>query len=302
MNREQSSAQDAEAGWEPRRDSREERAVRQEPDGREFLIIDRETVNMRSRRGRLMDQEDYDDGDYGEDPFPDEPENTGKKKNIPLIIAIVVICIVLIAGIGIAVKLLVFDKNDKNGDGDGRSSAITREDEEDSAEDEEEAQPDADYDLTEDSWQTLTGEIDESGGEKYLSLDRSSSFYGQDDMADEEVLVEDVDRVMIDDSFLPDGMLDDALYEAVSMSGEVRISDGELSITAEAVEDESGDDMIAAYEEAQDTEEGGIHRYELIVKDCTWEEAFEECRNRGGYLARINSQEEMGIHYSADVR
>lgn len=237
--------------------------------------------------------EDYDDGDYGEDPFPDEPENTGKKKNIPLIIAIVVICIVLIAGIGIAVKLLVFDKNDKNGDGDGRSSAITREDEEDSAEDEEEAQPDADYDLTEDSWQTLTGEIDESGGEKYLSLDRSSSFYGQDDMADEEVLVEDVDRVMIDDSFLPDGMLDDALYEAVSMSGEVRISDGELSITVETVEDESGDDMIAAYEEAQDTEEGGIHRYELIVKDCTWEEAFEECRNRGGYLARINSQEEM---------
>lgn len=79
--------------------------------------------------------EDYDDGDYGEDPFPDEPENTGKKKNIPLIIAIVVICIVLIAGIGIAVKLLVFDKNDKNGDGDGRSSAITREDEEDSADD-----------------------------------------------------------------------------------------------------------------------------------------------------------------------
>ena len=56
MSREQSSAQDAEAGWEPRRDSREERAVRQEPDGREFLIMDRETVNMRSRRGRLMDQ------------------------------------------------------------------------------------------------------------------------------------------------------------------------------------------------------------------------------------------------------
>ena len=54
LNREQSSAQDAEAGWEPRRDSREERAVRQEPDGREVLIMDRETVNMRSRRGQQL--------------------------------------------------------------------------------------------------------------------------------------------------------------------------------------------------------------------------------------------------------
>ncbi len=236
--------------------------------------------------------EDYDDGDYGEDPFPDEPENTGKKKNIPLIIAIVVICIVLIAGIGIAVKLLVFDKNDKSRDGEDRSSAVIREEDEDSA-GEEEAQPDADYDLTEDVYQTLTGEIAEADGEKYLSLDRSSSFYGRDSKKGEEVLVEDVDRVMVDESFLPDGMLEDALHEKVSMSGEVIISGGELSIAAEAVEDESGDDMIAAYEEAQDTEEGGIHRYELIVKDCTWEEAFEECRNRGGYLARINSREEM---------
>ncbi len=236
--------------------------------------------------------EDYDDGDYGEDPFPDEPENTGKKKNIPLIIAIVVICIVLIAGIGIAVKLLVFDKNDKSRDGEDRSSAVIREEDEDSAGDEE-AQLDADYDLTEDVYQTLTGEIAEAGGEKYLSLDRSSSFYGRDSKKGEEVLVEDVDRVMVDESFLPDGMLEDALHEKVSMSGEVIISGGELSIAAEAVEDESGDDMIAAYEEAQDTEEGGIHRYELIVKDCTWEEAFEECRNRGGYLARINSREEM---------
>ena len=35
------------------------------------------------------------------------------------------------------------------------------------------------------------------------------------------------------------------------------------------------------------------HRYELIVKDVTWREAAEECRQLGGYLATISSAEEL---------
>ena len=36
----------------------------------------------------------------------------------------------------------------------------------------------------------------------------------------------------------------------------------------------------------------GIHRYEVVVSDVTWDEAMEECKARGGYLVRINTTEE----------
>lgn len=35
------------------------------------------------------------------------------------------------------------------------------------------------------------------------------------------------------------------------------------------------------------------HRYELIVEEVTWEEASARCREKGGYLATITSDEEM---------
>lgn len=41
-----------------------------------------------------------------------------------------------------------------------------------------------------------------------------------------------------------------------------------------------------------DSTEGGIHRYEYIVADKTWEQAYADCISRGGYMVRINSLEE----------
>ena len=35
-----------------------------------------------------------------------------------------------------------------------------------------------------------------------------------------------------------------------------------------------------------------LHNYEIITADVTWEEAFEDCIRRGGYLCRINSEAE----------
>lgn len=38
--------------------------------------------------------------------------------------------------------------------------------------------------------------------------------------------------------------------------------------------------------------ENTIHYYQFVVADVTWQEAAQRCRNNGGYLVNINSQEE----------
>lgn len=68
----------------------------------------------------------------------------------------------------------------------------------------------------------------------------------------------------------------------VEMTGTIEFSNGTPVIFVEKID---------VLEEA--VREDAIHRYEVIVEDCTWEEAYQNCLSMGGYLARINSKEEF---------
>lgn len=46
-------------------------------------------------------------------------------------------------------------------------------------------------------------------------------------------------------------------------------------------------------EAAAQAEVPGERRYEIVLLDCTWTEAFEQAKARGGYLAQIGSPEEF---------
>jgi hypothetical protein len=68
----------------------------------------------------------------------------------------------------------------------------------------------------------------------------------------------------------------------IQVDGQVKSEGDPLVLQAESL----------TYEDDYDDTEGGIHRYELIISDCTWEQAYQECLKRGGYLVRINSRRE----------
>ena len=86
-----------------------------------------------------------------------------------------------------------------------------------------------------------------------------------------------------------------------SVAADERDTEAEPKDTANATIDdqpEIGDvkqvkDEIEVVEEpVYDEAEGEIHRYEFVIQDCGWNQAYRDSLQRGGYLARINSREE----------
>ena len=62
-------------------------------------------------------------------------------------------------------------------------------------------------------------------------------------------------------------------------------------LTFDQIKEKLTNDSIN-YENPYLEDDTGIHKYEVIVADATWDEAMEDCKKRGGYLVRINTYEE----------
>lgn len=76
--------------------------------------------------------------------------------------------------------------------------------------------------------------------------------------------------------------------EAKEQSGQVE----EKSWINDIWENQRREDSEHVEEKIYDVTEGGIHSYQCVLDDCSWEEAYRKCLEWGGHLVRINSQEE----------
>lgn len=80
--------------------------------------------------------------------------------------------------------------------------------------------------------------------------------------------------------------------ESVSLVKDNTVETAEEQTSSEAQMDSSVESEEQVVQQLQDTTYYDIHRYELIVENVTWTQAWQACREKGGYLVHINSQEE----------
>ena len=200
-----------------------------------------------------------------------QPEEK-KKGNTGAIVVIIILVIVLLAligvGVGIAIKSfggfpasdevvsVEDDEDEEDGEEDSQDSEDTESSQEESSQEESDStesakeedesdDEDVDLDLNDEDYATLVGTIKNSSGGLVIKFAAGISVKDTDDN-----IIDDVKTAAIDDSELPDGMLEWlTLSEEITAKGEVYWKNETLYIVVEEMTNADGEDMFELYEE-----------------------------------------------------
>lgn len=141
---------------------------------------------------------------------------------------------------------------------------------------------DVDINAVDNAYIQITGTVARKDGQIILNIPQAVSMCAYDD--DEQIIKKDNITSM---ALFSEDSLENYIGTEVSIKGKLSADPFEkfiLQVVKMDVEKE-------ASVEDEAFSEG--HRYQLILEDATWQEAYNDCLNRGGYLVQINSEEEF---------
>lgn len=213
-----------------------------------------------------------------------------KSAKVPVLVAVIVILIGIVAFLGFKIYQSDKPENQKSvkkamsqtveqKKEDKTEVADTETDTETGTDAQAEETVNADLNAVDKAYFDINGKIVLVNGVLYIEIDTPVSLYAQNEQK-KNVLLDSVDKFKLKDGNELNGYVGD---QAV-VSGKISLDGSNKPVL-----------FVDSYEVAdsvESAEDTAIHRYQIVVTDCSWDEAFEQCRQMGGYLVRINSYEE----------
>ncbi|MCD8364628.1 MAG: C-type lectin domain-containing protein [Clostridiales bacterium] len=251
--------------------------------------------SKKARRGQQPEQKPVTKVDMRHNPlYPDRIENDamGVLLAIVSVIVAIILLVVIVTHFSYASARRISSQTDSYGNteeeqltdtADGEDDAdvseedVDPEDTTDAAEDAEPDLSDVDIDAVSDSYAEFTGVLMEDGDSFAVVCSGGYSIYAYTDSGEAEVM-DNVNQIVLQENEAWN--LAGYVGEEVSVGGYLEIRDQDMTMD------------LQTFEGPELEEDTAIHTYRIMIDDCTWSEAMQKAQDMGGYLVRINTQEE----------